>query len=92
MAPSFEDLVTLQRTADETHTEVQRLHDEYGRTPSNGWSEDQRTAWHTAWKTWVHAVRDLQEAVTAYAIEQGSERSMVDAVVKKAAHHPGPAD
>ncbi|MBB6081610.1 hypothetical protein [Streptomyces paradoxus] len=92
MAPTFEDLVTLQRTADGAHTEVQGLYDGYGRTPSSGWTEHQRTAWHTAWKAWVDAVRDVQEAVTAYAFEQGSERRLVDAEVKKAARHPGPAD
>ncbi|WP_437015314.1 hypothetical protein [Streptomyces sp. enrichment culture] len=54
--------------------------------------ENQRTAWHTAWKAWGDAVRDVQEAVTEYAFEQGSVSRMVDADVKKAARHPEPAD
>ena len=90
MAPTLEDLVTLQRTADEAHARVQRLHDEYGRTSSSEWTENQRTAWHIAWKAWVDAVRDVQEAVTEYTFEQGSVRRMVDADVKKAARHPEP--
>ncbi|MFH8419348.1 hypothetical protein [Streptomyces collinus] len=84
--------MTLQRRADEAHARVQRLYGEYGRTPAKGWTENQRAAWHTAWKAWIDAVRDVQEAVTAYAFEQGSLRRRVDAEVKKAARHPGPAD
>lgn len=92
VAPTFEDLVTLQRTADRAHTEVQGLYDAYGCTPSNGWAENQRSAWHTAWKAWVAAVRDAQEAITEYAFERGRQRRLIDAEVKKAARHPGPAD
>ncbi|WP_437043506.1 hypothetical protein [Streptomyces sp. enrichment culture] len=42
-------------------------------------------AWQTAWKVWVDAVRDAQEAVTAYADEHGAERGHLEADVKKAA-------
>ncbi|MFF7892489.1 hypothetical protein ACFZDI_11345 [Streptomyces sp. NPDC007907] len=91
VAPVFEDLVTLQRTADEAHGRVQQLFDDYGRSPVDEWAESQRTAWHTAWKAWVDDVREVQEAISAYAFEQGREIRHVDADVKKAARHPEPA-
>ncbi|MFE5757530.1 hypothetical protein ACFQ7M_19465 [Streptomyces massasporeus] len=91
MAPSFEDLVKLQRTADEAHGRVQQLFDDYGRSPVNEWTEYQRTAWHTACKSWVDDVRGIQEAIREYAFEQGREVRQVDADVKKAARDSGSA-
>ncbi|MBB6081184.1 hypothetical protein [Streptomyces paradoxus] len=91
MAPSFEDLVTLQRTADKAHCRVQQLFDDYGRSPVNEWTEYQRTTWRTAWKSWVDDVCGLQEAIKAYTFEQGREIRQVDADVKKAARQPGTA-
>ena len=91
MAPTFDDLVTLQRTADGAHAEVQRLYDAYGRTSSKEWTDVDRVAWQTAWKAWVDAVRDVQEAVTAFADEHRAERGHLEAAVKRAARPSGPA-
>ncbi|MEU6688201.1 hypothetical protein [Streptomyces sp. NPDC046832] len=91
VAAVFEDLVTLQRTADEAHGRVQQLFDDYGRSPVSEWLETERTAGHTAWKAWVDDVRGVQEAIRAYAFEQGREIRHVDADAKKAARHPEPA-
>lgn len=56
----------------------------------NEWTENQPTAWHAAWKAEVDVVRNVQAAISDYAVEQGSTRREVEADVKKAAHHPRP--
>ncbi|MEU4469388.1 hypothetical protein AB0G20_37815 [Streptomyces sp. NPDC024017] len=58
--------------------------------PANGWTENQRSAWHAAWKAWVDAARDVQAAISDYAVEQGCARRQVEADVKEAAIHPRP--
>ncbi|MFF4985506.1 hypothetical protein ACFY3O_36375 [Streptomyces sp. NPDC001046] len=90
MGPAFDDLVKLQRTADEAHHRLRQLNDACSRIPVNAWSEDQRAAWHVAWRAWVDCVRSVQEAITVYAVEHGEEIRHVDAQVKRAAGHNGP--
>ncbi|OUD03125.1 hypothetical protein [Streptomyces swartbergensis] len=88
MAHTFEELVTMQCTADEAHAQVQRLQDQYGRPTVNDWTDEQCTTCRTAWQTWLDAARDIQAAVTDHAKEQGTARHQVEADVKKAARHP----
>ncbi|MFG2811529.1 hypothetical protein [Streptomyces massasporeus] len=90
MALAFEDLMTLQRTADEAHTRLQRHYDAYGRTPPSQWTQKQRSEWRAAWAAWVKAVSDLHEAVSAYAAEHDGLQSRVGADVKQAARPPKP--
>ncbi|MFF8391767.1 hypothetical protein [Cellulosimicrobium funkei] len=87
MAHTFEELVTLQRTADEAHTKVKQLQDQYGRPSAIEWTDEQISTWHTAWKAWLDAARDVQAAVTEHATEQGTARVRVEADVKRAARH-----
>ncbi|MFF5842144.1 hypothetical protein ACFY74_11825 [Streptomyces massasporeus] len=92
MAHTFEELVTLQRTADEAHAKVQQLQVEYGRTSTSDWTDEQHGAWLAAWKEWVQAAGDVQTAVSEHATEQGAGRNQVEADVKKAARHPAPQE
>jgi hypothetical protein len=92
VAHTFEELVTMQRTADEAHAKVQQLQDEYGRPTEIEWTDEQITTWHTAWQAWLDAARDVQAAVTEHAKEQGTARTQVEADVKKAVRHPAPQE
>ncbi|MFJ3513131.1 hypothetical protein [Streptomyces luteogriseus] len=87
MAQTFDELVTMQRTSDGAHAKVQQLQVDNGRITANEWTEDQHTAWRTAWKAWVDAAGDIQAAVSEHAREQGIARNKVEEDVKKAARH-----
>jgi hypothetical protein len=52
------------------------------------WTDEQRTLWETAWRTWRDLDGGVQVAVTDHAKEQGTPRHQVEADVKKAARHP----
>jgi hypothetical protein len=92
VAHTFEELVTLQRTADDAHAKVQQIQDEYGRPTEVEWTDEQITTWHTAWKAWLDAARDVQAAVTEHAKEQGIARTQIEADVKAAVRHPAPQE
>lgn len=89
VAHTFDDLVTMQRTADEAHTHVEQLRDEYGPpTQGDGWTEQQTETYDSAWRDWRRAAASVQAAVTEYAQEQGTARNTVEAEVKAGARHP----
>ncbi|MFI9339991.1 hypothetical protein ACIG0D_01745 [Streptomyces sp. NPDC052773] len=90
MAHTFDDLVNMQRTADEQHARVRQLQDEYGAPAQQEWTAEQTQAWNDAWTSWRDAADAVQAAVTEHAQEQGAARHQVEADVKKAARHPEP--
>jgi hypothetical protein len=92
VAHTFEELVQMQRTADDAHAKVQQLQDEYGRPTEIEWTDEQITTWHTAWQAWRDAAAAVQDAVTEHAKEQGTARTAVKADVKKAVRHPEPQE
>ncbi|MFI1701979.1 hypothetical protein ACH419_39365 [Streptomyces bobili] len=87
MAHTFEELVALQRAADEAHATVERLRDEYGPPTATPWSEVQTDTYETAWRAWRDLARDVQAAITEHAKDQGVARNGVEADVKKAARY-----
>ncbi|KUN76161.1 hypothetical protein [Streptomyces griseoruber] len=89
MAHTFEELVAMQRLADETHAQVEELRDAYGPPTATPWSETQTETYETAWRAWRDLARDVQAAVTAYAKDEERPRSDVEAEVKRAAKSPG---
>ncbi|MFI9155228.1 hypothetical protein [Streptomyces sp. NPDC053367] len=90
MAHTFEELIEKQRAADQAHDRVEQLRDKYGPPAHNPWPEHQAEVYETAWRAWRELARDVQEAVTAYAKEQGTARNQVEADVRKAVRHSGP--
>ncbi|MFE9115861.1 hypothetical protein ACFYN9_40565 [Streptomyces collinus] len=88
MAHTFEELVQMQHLADEAHTAVEQLQDQYGPPAQTDWTVEQQASWDTAWRTWRDLAGDVQAAVTEHAKEQGTPRHQVEANVKKAARHP----
>ncbi|MEV0976568.1 hypothetical protein [Streptomyces sp. NPDC049915] len=90
MAHTFEDLVNLQRTADEAHAHVLALRNEYGRPAAHEWTEEQSALYEKAWRVWRERAETVQAAVTAFAQAEGRGRYDVEMDVKKAARHPAP--
>ncbi|MFE8965083.1 hypothetical protein [Streptomyces iakyrus] len=88
MAHTFEDLVLMQRAADEAHTAVGQLQGQYGPPTQTAWTDEQQTSWETGWRAWRDLAGDVQEAVTEYAKEQGTPRHQVESDVKRSARHP----
>ncbi|MGW3135929.1 hypothetical protein [Streptomyces sp. NPDC001139] len=80
MAHTFEDLVNLQRTADEAHARVLALRGEA------------TEAYDEAWRAWREAAEVVQAAVTEHAKAKGESRHGVEVAVKQAARHPEPAE
>ncbi|MFF9244841.1 hypothetical protein ACF1AY_38980 [Streptomyces sp. NPDC014776] len=90
MAHTFEDLVNMQRTADEAHAEVLRLREEYGRPAASEWSEERTALYGKAWRVWRERAELVQAAVTVFAQAEGRGRYDVEMDVKKAVRHPAP--
>ncbi|MEV7793396.1 hypothetical protein AB0O68_15595 [Streptomyces sp. NPDC087512] len=88
MAHAFEELVEMQRAADQAHAQVEQLRDQYGPPTAAPWGEQQSQTYETAWRAWRDLARDVQAAVTEYAKELGEARYDAEASVKKAARHP----
>lgn len=88
VAQTFEELVQMQRAADEAHTTVEQLQDQHGPPTQTVWTDEQQTSWETAWRTWRDLAGDVQAAITDHAKEQGTPRHQAEADVKKAARHP----
>jgi hypothetical protein len=88
VAHTFEELVRMQRAADEAHTAVGQLQDQYGPPAQTVWTDEQQASWEAAWRAWRELAGDVQAAVTDHSKEQGAARHQVEADVKKAARHP----
>lgn len=88
MAHTFDELVEMQRAADEAHAQVERLRDEYGPPAHTEWSQAQASTYDTAWRAWRDLARDVQAAVTEYARTEGQARNEVEAAMKKAVRWP----
>lgn len=84
---SFDELVEIQRAADQAHNRVEELRDSYGPPTASQWTEEQTQTWETAWRAWRDLARDVQTAVTEHAQEQGESRQEVEAALRKAARH-----
>lgn len=90
MAHTFDELVEMQRTADEAHAKVRALRDEYGPPTAQPWSEQQTQTYETAWRAWRDLARDIRAAVTEHAKTEDKPRNEVEAGVKKKVRHPEP--
>ncbi|MFG2654870.1 hypothetical protein [Streptomyces sp. NPDC048425] len=82
MAHTFDELVERQQAANAAHHEVLRLRDGYGPPGLEPRSESQTQTYETAWRAWRDLARDVQEAVTEYAKDEGLARNDVEADVK----------
>ncbi|MDX2550088.1 hypothetical protein [Streptomyces stelliscabiei] len=88
MAHTFEELVEMQRAADQARNRVIELRDTYGPPTTAPWTAQQTSTYETAWRAWRDLARDVQAAVTAYATDKGAARNEVEEQVKKTVRHP----
>ncbi|MCL6733274.1 hypothetical protein [Streptomyces neyagawaensis] len=88
MAHTFEELVEMQRTADQAHARVENLRDDYGPPTTTPWTPQQTSTYETAWRAWRDLARDAHAAVTDYAKTEGRPRNEVEEEVKRAVRHP----
>ena len=91
MAHTFDDLVEMQRAADEAHGRVLELGDNYGRPTATPWTPQQNETYETVWQHWRDLATEVQAAVTKHAKEQNKPRFDVEAAVRTKARHPEPA-
>jgi hypothetical protein len=82
VAHTFDELVERQQAANAAHQEVLRLRDGYGPPGLEPLSESQTQTYETAWRAWRDLARDVQQAVTEYAKDEGLARHDVEADVK----------
>lgn len=85
MKHTFDDLVEMQKAADEAHAQVS-----YGRPTETPWSQEQTETYEKAWRDWRDLADTVQAAVTAHAKDEGKPRFDVEAAVRTKARHPEP--
>lgn len=84
MADTIEELVGMWRATDEAHVRVMELREAFGPPATEPWSEAQTTTYETAWRAWRDLERDLQEAITQYAKNEGRDRNDIEQAVRNA--------
>ncbi|MGW5198245.1 hypothetical protein [Streptomyces spiralis] len=92
MSHTFEELIAKQRAADEAHTRVEQLRQNYGPPAQERWTGLQSETYETAWRAWRDLARDLQAALNEYASDEGRPRTEVEAEVERAARPAGEGD
>ncbi|MFJ3310928.1 hypothetical protein ACIPSA_49965 [Streptomyces sp. NPDC086549] len=90
MAHTFDDLVEMQKAADEAHGRVRELKDTYGRPTSQPWSPEQTEAYEKAWQAWWKLADEVQAAVTKHAGDEGKPSYDLETAVRAKARHPEP--
>ena len=88
VAHTLDDLVTMQRAADQAHARVLALRDQYGRPTEVEWTDVQTLTYEQAWRDWREQASLVQAAVTDHAEAEGKTRFEVEAAVRRAARHP----
>ncbi|WP_405958917.1 hypothetical protein [Streptomyces phaeochromogenes] len=91
MARTFDELVEMQRAADETHGRVRELGDNYGRSTATPWTPQWTEVYKTVWQHWRDLATEIQAAVPEHAKEQHKPHFGVEAAVRTKARHPEPA-
>ncbi|WP_433916323.1 hypothetical protein [Streptomyces sp. NBC_01744] len=81
MADAIEELVGMRRATDEAHV---RVMERLGPPATEPWSEAQTTTYETTWRAWRDLERDLQEAITQYAKNEGLDRNDIEQAVRNA--------
>ncbi len=88
MAHTFDELVAMQRAAEQAHNRVVELRDRYGPPAHTEWTGPQAATYETALRAWRDLARDVQAAVIEYAREQGEKRGDVEAALRRATGRP----
>ena len=84
MADTLAELVGMRRATDEAHVRVMELRERLGPPATELWSGAQTTTYETAWRAWRDLERDLQEAITQSAKNEGLDRNGLEQAVRNA--------
>jgi hypothetical protein len=90
VAHTLDELIQMQRAADQAHTQVLALRDQYGRPTQVEWTDEQTLTYEQAWRDWRQLAVGVQAAVTEYAEAEKKSRFEIEAAVRRAAWHPEP--
>ncbi|MER6128527.1 hypothetical protein ABT173_39385 [Streptomyces sp. NPDC001795] len=88
MAKTFEEIVEMQRAADDAQAKAAELREMYGPPTVTPWTKQQSDLYETAFRAWRDLARDLQAEITEHAKEHGRPRSEVEAEVREQADSP----
>ncbi|MEU6217720.1 hypothetical protein ABZ845_09395 [Streptomyces sp. NPDC047022] len=88
MASTFEELVEMQRAANEAQAKASALRELYGPPTVSPWTRQQNDMYETAIRAWRDLERDVQSEMTEYAKEQGRVRGEVEEEVNARAGKP----
>lgn len=88
VATTFEELVEMQRTADDAHAKADQLREMYGPPTVIPWTKQQTDMYETALRAWRDLESDAQVEITEFAKAQGKPRSGIEAEVKAKAGEP----
>jgi hypothetical protein len=91
VAHTLDELVAMQRAADQARNRVEELRDSFGPPAHHTWTDVQTDTYETAWRAWRDLARDVQAAVTRYAKDEEKPRNAVEEEVRRTARHPPPA-
>jgi hypothetical protein len=92
VAETFDELVAMQRAADQAYNRVQELRDRHGPPTHTKWTPAQTRTYETALWAWWDLIRNVRAAVTQYAKAEGKERNEVEVALSRAVGHPSPED
>jgi hypothetical protein len=88
VATTFEELVEMQRAANDAQAKASELRDQYGPPTITPWTRQQTDMYETAFRAWRDLDRDLRIEMTEYAREHGRTRGDVEAEVNAQAEKP----
>jgi hypothetical protein len=88
VAKTFEELVEMQRAANEAQMQTAELREKYGPPTATPWTKQQTDTYETAWRAWRDLDRDLQGELTAYAKAHGRTRADLETQVQEQAEEP----
>ncbi|MFJ2016415.1 hypothetical protein [Streptomyces nodosus] len=92
MATTFEELVEMQRAANEAEAQAAELRERYGPPTLASWTRQQSDLYETAVRAWRDLDRDLQLEITEYTKEHDRTRSDVEAEIQARAGKPSESD
>ena len=88
MAHTFDELVAMQRAAEQAHNRVMELRERYGPPTHSQWTATQSATYETALRAWRDLARDVQAALIEYAKTRGEKRGDVEAALREATARP----
>ncbi|GAA3782393.1 hypothetical protein [Streptomyces chiangmaiensis] len=88
MVSTLEELVEMQRAANDAQATADELREKYGPPAATPWTKQQTDLYETALRAWRDLDRDLQIEITEHAKEHGRPRREIEAEVNAKARQP----